>query len=226
MSDLRQIAIVDDHVMFRKGLVALVNLFPGYRVLWDAGNGAECIRQLEAGRVAGAAGALPEILLMDIAMPGMDGYAVTAWVRDHLPGIRVLALSTMDGETAIIRMIRSGARGYVLKDADPAELKKAFDDLLGLGYYYNDLVSRKIIQSVHLFSEDPNHPEAPGRLSDRETLFLQLICSEKTYAEIAREMVVSERTVDGYRDGLFRKLHIGSRVGLVLYAIRNGIVKV
>src|SRR5580658_5513998 len=173
MSDLRQIAIVDDHVMFRKGLVALVNLFPGYRVPWDAGNGAECIRQLEAGREAG--GALPDILLMDIAMPGMDGFAVTAWVREHLPGIRVLALSTMDGETAIIRMIRSGARGYVLKDANPDELKKAFDDLLGLRYYYNDLVSRKIIQSVHLFAEDERNIEAGDRLSDRETLFLQLI---------------------------------------------------
>ncbi len=219
MNKIRQIAIVDDHMMFRKGLAALVNLFAGYRVLWDAGDGAECIRQLEAG-------AVPDILLMDIAMPGMDGYAVTAWVRDHLPGIRVLALSTMDGETAIIRMIRSGARGYVLKDANPDELKKAFDDLLGLGYYYNDLVSRKIIQSVHLFAEDERNIDAGGRLSDRETLFLQLICSERTYADIAREMFVSERTVDGYRDGLFRKLKIGSRVGLVLYAIRNGIVKV
>jgi DNA-binding NarL/FixJ family response regulator len=219
MNNIRQIAIVDDHIMFRKGLAALVNLFPGYRVLWDAGDGAECIRQLEAGGI-------PDILLMDIAMPGMDGYAVTAWVRDHLPGIRVLALSTMDGETAIIRMIRSGARGYVLKDANPDELKKAFDDLLGLGYYYNDLVSRKIIQSVHLFAEDERSIEVGDRLSDRETLFLQLICSERTYADIAREMFVSERTVDGYRDGLFRKLHIGSRVGLVLYAIRNGIVKV
>ena len=219
MNEIRQIAIVDDHMMFRKGLAALVNLFPGYKVLWDAGDGAECIRQLEAG-------AVPDILLIDIAMPGMDGYAVTAWVRDHLPGIRVLALSTMDGETAIIRMIRSGARGYVLKDANPDELKKAFDDLLGLGYYYNDLVSRKIIQSVHLFAEDERHIDGGDRLSDRETLFLQLICSERTYYDIAREMFVSERTVDGYRDGLFRKLHIGSRVGLVLYAIRNGIVKV
>jgi DNA-binding NarL/FixJ family response regulator len=114
----------------------------------------------------------------------------------------------------------------VLKDANPDELKKAFDDLLGLGYYYNDLVSRKIIQSVHLFAEDERHIDGGDRLSDRETLFLQLICSERTYYDIAREMFVSERTVDGYRDGLFRKLHIGSRVGLVLYAIRNGIVKV
>jgi DNA-binding NarL/FixJ family response regulator len=219
MNKTRHIAIVDDHTMFRKGLVALINLFPGYEVVFDAGDGAECIRQLEAG-------VLPDILLMDIAMPGMDGYSVTAWVRQHLPDIRVLALSTMDGETAIIRMIRSGARGYVLKDADPGELKKAFDDLLSLGYYYNDLVSRKIIRSVHLFAEDQHGNDLTGRLSDRETLFLQLICSEKTYAEIAREMVVSERTVDGYRDGLFKKLHIGSRVGLVLYAIRNGIAKV
>lgn len=219
MNDIRHIAIVDDHILFRKGLAALVNLFPGYRVLFDASDGADCIRQLEAGLQ-------PDIILMDIAMPGMDGYATTEWVREHLPGIRVLALSTMDAETAIIRMIRSGARGYVLKDANPEELKQAFDDLLSLGYFYNDLVSKKILRSVHLFAEDQTHPDAPGHLSDRETFFLQQICSEKTYAEIAREMFVSERTVDGYRDTLFKKLHLGSRVGLVLYAIRNGIAKV
>jgi DNA-binding NarL/FixJ family response regulator len=163
---------------------------------------------------------------MDIAMPGMDGYATTTWVREHQPDIRVLALSTMDAETAIIGMIRSGARGYVLKDANPEELKQAFEDLLGVGYYYNELVSRKILRSVHLFAGDQNKPDAPGHLSDREIFFLQQSCSEKTYAEIAKEMFVSERTVDGYRDALFRKLQLSSRVGLVLYAIRNGIAKV
>ena len=112
MNDIRHIAIVDDHTLFRKGLAALVNLFPGYQVLFDASDGADCIRQLEAGLQ-------PDIILMDIAMPGMDGYATTEWVRAHLPAVRVLALSTMDAETAIIRMIRSGARGYVLKDANP-----------------------------------------------------------------------------------------------------------
>ncbi len=219
MNDIRHIAIVDDHTMFRKGLAALINLFPGYRVLFDAGDGAECVRQLVAG-------AQPDIILMDIAMPGMDGYATTTWVREHQPDIRVLALSTMDAETAIIGMIRSGARGYVLKDANPEELKQAFEDLLGVGYYYNELVSRKILRSVHLFAGDQSKPDAPGHLSDREVFFLQQICSEKTYAEIAREMFVSERTVDGYRDALFRKLQVSSRVGLVLYAIRNGIAKV
>jgi DNA-binding NarL/FixJ family response regulator len=218
MNNTRHIAIVDDHTMFRKGLAALINLFPGYQVLFDAGGGVECIRQLQTG-------ATPDILLMDIVMPEMDGYTATTWVRDNLPDIRVLALSTMDAETAIIRMIRSGAKGYILKDADPAELKKAFDEVLSLGYYYNDLISRKIIRSVHLFA-DERQGDAPGRLSDRELTFLQLACSEKTYGEIAREMFVSERTVDGYRDALFRKLNISSRVGLVLYAIRNGIATV
>jgi DNA-binding NarL/FixJ family response regulator len=218
MNKVRQVAIVDDHTMFRKGLAALINLFPLHEVLFDAGGGEECIQLLRGGPT-------PDIILMDIAMPGMDGYATTAWIRDNLPDIRVLALSTMDAETAIIRMIRSGARGYVLKDADPDELRKAFDEVLGLGYYYNDHVSRKIVQSVHLLAGD-RRAETPGHLSERETAFLQLVCSEKTYAEIAGEMFVSARTVDGYRDSLFRKLNVTSRVGLVLYATRNGIAVV
>jgi DNA-binding NarL/FixJ family response regulator len=219
MNEVRHIGLVDDHTMFRKGLTALINLFPGYEVMFDVGGGAECIRQLESG-------AVPEIVLMDISMPGMDGYATTSWVRSNFPGVIVLALSTMDTETAIIRMIQCGARGYVLKDADPGELKRAFDEVSSLGYYYNDIVSRKIIQSVHLLSGGPGLCDGLVRLSDRETVFLHQVCSEKTYQEIAREMFVSERTVDGYRDTLFKKLNITSRVGLVLYAIRNGIVKV
>ncbi len=219
MNSVRKIAIVDDHTMFRKGLSGLVSLFSGYEVIFDVGGGAECIRLLEGGLV-------PDILLMDIAMPGMDGYAATAWVRDHLPEVRVVALSTMDSEMSIIRMIRNGARGYLLKDSDPSELKRAFEDVLGLGYYYNDLVSRKIIQSVHLLAQESQGPVPGSRMSDRELHFLQLACSEKTYAEIARDMFVSERTVDGYRDSLFKKLNVSSRVGLVLYAIRNGVVRV
>ena len=218
MNKIRQIAIVDDHTMFRKGLAALIGMFPGHEVLFDAGGGEECIRFLKAGKI-------PDILLMDIAMPEMDGYAVTAWVSDQMPDIRVLALSTMDSEIAIIRMIRSGAKGYVLKDADPAELRKAFEDVVSLGFYYNELVSRKIVQSVHLLADERWPLNIFANLSDRELSFLQLACSEKTYFEIAKEMFVSERTVDGYRDSLFKKLNISSRVGLVLYAIRNGIVK-
>ena len=131
----------------------------------------------------------------------------------------------MDAEAAIIKMIKNGAKGYVLKDAEPAELKKAFDEVLSRGYYYNDLISRKIIQSVSQLADDKNNLGTFARLSDRELNFIQLACSEKTYSEIAKEMFVSERTVDGYRESLFKKLDITSRVGLVMYAIKNGIVK-
>jgi DNA-binding NarL/FixJ family response regulator len=217
MNENKHIAIVDDHTMFRRGLCALVNLFPNYEVILDAANGKDFIRQLHPDR-------LPDIVLLDIVMPEMDGYAVAGWIKTQYPDIRVLALSTMESESAIIRMIRAGARGYLLKDAEPAELKYAFDEVLTLGYYYNEHVSRTIIRSV----TGPDVSDASvnpwSGLTDRELQFLKLACSERTYYEIAKEMFVSERTVDGYRDSLFRKLSVTSRVGLVLYAIRHGIV--
>jgi len=218
MSNIKYIAIVDDHTMFRKGLAALINLFPNYSVLFDAANGQDFIKQLKPRHV-------PDILLLDIAMPEMDGYATASWVRANHPEIKILALSTMDAETAIIKMIKNGAKGYVLKDAEPAELKQAFDEVLSRGYFYNDLISRKIIQSVNQLTDDKNNLATFARLSERELAFMQLACSEKTYADIAKEMFVSERTVDGYREALFKKLEITSRVGLVMYAIKNGIVK-
>ena len=219
MSDSYSIGIVDDHAMVRKGLSALIGLFPRYEVLFDAGNGEECLALLQRGDV-------PRILLLDIVMPGMDGYTLAAKVRDAYPEVLVIALSTMEAETAILKMIRNGARGYILKDSEPAELKKAFDEVVSLGYYYNDLVSRNILRSARdIFDE--NQPLGKlVRLSDREIAFLRLACSERTYVEIAGEMFVSERTVDGYRDALFKKLGVTTRVGLVLYAIRNQIVKV
>ena len=110
MSDMKHIAIVDDHTMFRKGLMALINLFPNYSVLFDASNGKDFIAQLNPKH-------LPDIVLMDITMPEMDGYATAEWLHNNYPEINILALSTMDSEAAIIKMIKSGAKGYVLKDA-------------------------------------------------------------------------------------------------------------
>lgn len=219
MSEPATIGIVDDHSMVRKGLAVLIDLFPRYRVLFDAAGGRDCIDRLKSGIV-------PDILLMDIVMPEMDGFQTAAWVSENYPQVRLLALSTMDAETAIIKMIRSGARGYILKDAEPAELKKAFDEVMSLGYYYNDLVSRNVLRSAQQLVDKKDSIGALARLSDRETHFIRLTCSEKTYAEIAREMFVSERTVDGYRDALFKKLGVSTRVGLVLYAIRNKFVEV
>ena len=219
MSDIKYVTVVDDHTMFRKGICALINLFPNYKVLFDAANGQDFIKQLQPRHI-------PDIVLLDVVMPEMDGYLTANWIKANYPEIKILALSTMDAETAIIRMIKNGAKGYVLKDAEPSELKQAFDEVLSRGYYYNDLISRKIIQSVNLLADDKNGITTFSNLSDRELTFLKLACSEKTYFEIAKEMFVSERTVDGYRDSLFKKLNISTRVGLAIYAIKNGIVKI
>jgi DNA-binding NarL/FixJ family response regulator len=219
MSDVKYIAIVDDHTMFRKGLASLINFFPNYKVLFDVGNGKEFINQLKKTQ-------LPDIALLDITMPEMDGYATAEWTRDNHPEIKILALSTMDSETAIIKMIKNGARGYVLKDAEPSELKLAFDEVISLGYFYNDLVTRKVLSAVHQIVETNKPTGTFANLTTREIEFLKYVCTEMTYKEIADKMFVSVRTVEGYRESLCEKLGLKTRVGLAMYAIKNGIATV
>ena len=218
MLDKHNIAVVDDHTLFRKGLISLINVFPNFEVILEASSGKDFIERLNPEQ-------LPEIVLMDISMPEMDGYATCEWLKSHYPAIKVLALSTMDAETAIIKMIRSGAKGYIVKDADLSELKLAFSELLSIGFFYNELVSRKVIHSISRIVEDNDAVTALQKLSDNELTFLRLSCSEKTYQEIANEMFKSEKTIDGYRAELFKKLNVSSRVGMVMYAIKNGIVQ-
>jgi DNA-binding NarL/FixJ family response regulator len=218
MHDKHNIAVVDDHTLFRKGLISLINVFPNFDVILEASNGKDFIQRLNPEQ-------LPEIVLMDISMPEMDGYATCEWLKSHYPSIKVLALSTMDAETAIIKMIRSGAKGYIVKDADLSELKLAFSELLSIGFFYNELVSRKVIHSINRIVEDNDAVTALQKLSDNELNFLRLSCSEKTYQEIANEMFKSEKTIDGYRAELFKKLNVSSRVGMVMYAIKNGFVQ-
>lgn len=216
MNNTRYITIVDDHAMFRKSLAVLINLFPDYQVLSDAANGRDLIEKLDPHK-------LPDIVLLDINMPEMDGYATAEWLSNNYRGIKILALSTMDAETAIIKMIKSGAKGYVLKDAEPSELKRAFDEVLTLGYFYNEMVSRKVLNAVNHLTETKNTTATFANLTPREIEFLKYTCTEMTYKEIADKMFLSVRTVEGYRDTLCEKLDLKTRVGLVMYAIKNGI---
>jgi DNA-binding NarL/FixJ family response regulator len=213
------IAIVDDHAMFRKSLAILIGLLPGYKILFDASNGQDFIAQLQPKQ-------LPDFVLMDISMPVMDGYSCTAWIKKNHPQIKVLALSTMDSDTAIIKMVKSGAKGYILKDADPGELKIAFEEIQSRGYYYNELVTRKILHSVNDLADERNKTGIFAKLSEREIEFLKLACTELTYKEIADLLFVSVRTAEGYRDTLCEKLNLKTRVGLAMYAIKNGLVNI
>jgi len=216
MSEIKSVALVDDHTMFRKGLAALISLFPSYRVTMDVANGKEFIEALDPDH-------LPDIVLLDIHMPVMDGYTTAAWLRTHHPSVHILALSTMDSDSTIIRMIHQGARGYILKDADPKELQLAFEEVLSKGYFYNEVLTRKVMQSIHHGPQE--NAGILARLTDREMEFLKHACSEKNYQQSAGEMFVSERTVDGYRESLFKKFNVTNRIGLVLYAIKNELVQ-
>jgi DNA-binding NarL/FixJ family response regulator len=211
MTEPINIAIVDDHTLFRNGIAALMSEFEELNIVFDAENGIRMQHLLEKQLK-------PDVILMDINMPLMDGYAATAWLKQNYPGIRVLALSMFEDDKAVIRMIKSGAGGYVLKESKPKELAEAIKAVHEKGVYLNELVSGKLIRSVVDKEELPD-------LTKKETEFLKLCCSELTYKEIADQMFVSPRTVDNYRESLFLKLNIKSRTGLVLYAIKNEIYR-
>ncbi len=205
------VVLVDDHVLLRNGLANLIRSFGGYAVLFEAQNGKDLIRQLRPCF-------LPDIILLDINMPQMDGYDTALWLKENFPEIKILALSMYDADNSIIRMLKNGAKGYILKDSSPAELRKALDSVIRKGFHYSEMVTGKLIHTLCL--------ENAGGLTDREVEFLKLACTELTYKEIADQMHLSPRTIDGYRDALFQKLEVRTRVGLVLYAMKNGIVHV
>lgn len=213
-----KIALADDHTLLRNGLANLLRDLE-YEVVFEADNGIELVEKIQAG-------AVPDVVLMDINMPKMDGYDTTQWIKKNHPEIKVLALSMYDDENAIIRMLKCGARGYILKDSDPAELKLALQALVTKGFYHSELVTGKLIHTINHLDE-PEHSSVKNLLglNEREIEFLKLVCTEMTYKEIAEQMCLSPRTIDGYRDTLFEKLNLKSRVGLVVFAIKNGITK-
>jgi two-component system invasion response regulator UvrY len=214
---MAKIALVDDHSLLRNGLAGLIRDL-GHVVLFEADHGKEMIRKIDVA-------ALPDILLLDINMPEMDGYETAKWMKQNHPNVKILALSMYDNEKAIINMLRSGAKGYILKDSDPAQLNAALHDLLQKGFYYSDLVSGKLIHAINGLEENGSSENNPG-ISERETEFLKYACTELTYKEIAEKMYLSPRTIDGYRDSLFEKLAIKTRVGLAMYAIKSGLVEI
>jgi two-component system, NarL family, invasion response regulator UvrY len=208
------LAIADDHNLVRKGLVQMLEA-DGFNVVADAENGRELIDKIAKRKV--------DLVLMDIQMPVMNGAETTEWLRDNMPEVKVLALSMFDDDLSVIRIIKSGARGCVLKDAQPGELYRAIAEVVEKGFYYTEMVAGKLMDAM----SQPEKPEPNTiQMNDRELAFLQLACSELSYKEIADKMFLSPRTIDGYREALFERLGAKSRIGLVLYAIRHEIFKV
>jgi DNA-binding NarL/FixJ family response regulator len=172
-----KVALTDDHVLLRNGLAGLINSFEDYSVIFEADNGADFQKKIQKDDV-------PKLVLMDINMPTMDGFATAQWLKQNYPLTKVLALSMYDNENSIIRMFKAGARGYILKDCEPPELKAALDSIIKKGYYYSELVTGKLIHSINKLDEDADVKNL-SPLNDRELEFLKFACTEMTYKEIA-----------------------------------------
>lgn len=209
------IAIVDDHTLFRKGVVSLLSESDEIDILFDASNGLEMQTMLKSN-------ALPEVILMDINMPQMNGYEATKWITKTHPSVKVLALSMYDEDKPIIEMLKSGAGGYLLKESRTTDLIVAIKTIAAHGYFMNNLVSGKLIKSMQ--EKEPAKKNIE-ELSANELKFLQFCCSELTYKEIADKMNLSPHTIDNYREALFHRFEIKSRTGLVLFAIRSELIK-
>jgi DNA-binding NarL/FixJ family response regulator len=207
-----RIGLVDDHQLFLKSLSLMVNTFSDFEVTVEALNGQDLQDKLKQKNE------VPEIMLIDVNMPVMDGIATAAWLHERYPLMHLVALSMNDKDQTIIKMIKGGCCAYLLKDTHPNELEKALVEIYGKGYYNGDISNinfRRLLKADQQKSMD---------LTAKERHFLQLVCSELTYKQIADQMHLGVRTIDGYREALFEKLHVQSRVGLCLEALRRELV--
>lgn len=213
---MKSIVIVDNEVLLAEALAEIISGFGDYNVLYVAENGKAVVEKFKSPQN------IPDIVLLDVGMPVMDGFKTAAWLKANFPGIFILALSVSDDEKTIMGMIRAGARGYLLKDIKRKELKLALDCVAEKGYYYSEWITHSLFKSMGEGEKDGS----PLKLSDREMTFLELAASEEelTYKEIADKMFCSPRTVESYRDSLFEKFGVRTRLGLVLSALKNHII--
>jgi two-component system, NarL family, invasion response regulator UvrY len=210
-----KIALVDDHILLRDALAALIEKINGFEVVFTAGNGKEMIEQLHIKE-------LPSIIILDISMPLMDGYETAAWLKTNHPQIATIILTMFDAELPLIRLLQEGVKGFLRKDIHPDELRNALQSLLREGYYYPVQTVGTII---NLFQKNGSNGLESKKLNASEAAFLKLICTDLTYKEIALQLHMSPKTIDNLRDSLFQRLEVKSRVGLAIYSIKNGIVQ-
>lgn len=211
MGSKKTIAIVDDHILIAQAIKGIIANFENFETICECENGQELIDKINTYNV------LPDIVLLDISMPVMDGFQTADWLQKNHPEVLVMVLSMQNDEQSVIRMVRNGAKSYLLKNSHPRELESALLKLVENGFYYPEWASKIIFSSINKTSN-----EALSKLTDREKEFLKYTITEKSYKEIAELMFCSPRTVESYRDNLFEKLNLKTRVGLAVYAIKNG----
>ncbi|MFB9057534.1 response regulator [Mariniflexile ostreae] len=209
------VVVVEDHLLLSQAIAGLVNSFPDFNVLYTCQHGKALLTMLKT------TSNIPDLILMDVKMPILNGIETTEIITKQYPDIKVIALSVEEEDATIIKMLKVGAKGYLLKDVEKDILELALTETIKHGYYHTRDVSNILINSLNNTEQTDDI-----KLKNREIEFITHVCSEMTYKEIADKMFLSPKTIDGYRDCLFQKLNVRNRIGLVLYAIKHGIYKV
>lgn len=216
MNNKIKIALADDHVLLRNALASLINGFDNCQVVCQANNGKELIDKVISGVV-------PDVVLLDLNMPFMDGFDAALWFSKNQPQICILMLTMYDSEMTLIRLLQVGIKGFLKKDIDPTELKFAINSVIKEGYYYSTHTAGRLANLFRNSTSD-NKKIQSMMLTEQEVEFLRFACTDLTYKEVAQKMKLTPRVVDVLRDQLFLKLDVKSRVGLAIVAIKNGLV--
>jgi len=211
-----KIAIADDYKIFRDGLKVGLSADDNLEVMLEADNGEELLKGLENNS--------PDVIIMDLKMPIMDGMEATKEVRKKFPSIKVLVVSMYEDDKFIIHLMENGANGYLLKNAEPDEIRRSIYSVHENGYYFNDLVNKALLKKLVLKNNLKPSFNQNIDLTEREQEVLKMICEEKTAAEIAKEIFLSPRSVEGIRQRLIEKIGVRNTAGLVMFAVKNGIV--
>ncbi|MBB6273950.1 DNA-binding NarL/FixJ family response regulator [Pedobacter cryoconitis] len=214
---LLRIAIADENKIFRKGLTAILEDYEKFNLVLETGKGLEIIDQLALKK--------PDVILMDIKFPDIEGLQMISRIRAKSDQVKILILSANYEDNCIISVMKAGANGYLLKDSEPEEVIHAINDLQDKGFYFNEYLSVTLIKDL-LVQPPATIGSHEAMLNDREIDVLKLICEESTNIEIAKKLFLSVRTVEGYRTRLFEKIGSKKIAGLVIYAVKNGIISV
>jgi two-component system invasion response regulator UvrY len=211
-----RVALADDHILLRSALASLIDSFGDCKVIHQSNNGKEFMDFLRMGSI-------PDVAVLDLNMPEMDGYESARFVQKNFPAVHVLMLTMYDSELSLIRLLKAGVKGFLKKDIHPSELNFAIHSVMKAGYYYSNHTADKLANLFRSGGEKKS-PLQNAMLNEQEIEFLKLACSDLTYKEIAQKMSLNPRSVDNLRDQLFIKLDVKSRVGLAMLAIKNGVV--
>ena len=211
-----KVAIADDHKIFRKGVILSLRPFTNIKFVLEAENGDELL--------SGVAAAEPDVVLMDLRMPGKDGIETTKALTKQFPNIHIIVLSMYEDERFVSHMMENGANGYLLKNAEPQEIRRAIIDVFEKGYYLNNFVNRILLKKSHAKQKVIPSLNSEITLSEKERDVLKFICMEFTAQEIAQKMEISPRTVEAIKDRLMERFGSKNTAGLVFFAVKNNLV--